>query len=392
MTKVFLSPFRNKRITNGHPWIYDNEVKKIEGNFENGDIVEVYDAHKKFIGKGYINSNSHILVRILTYQRQEEINQLFFDKKLKYALDYRLQMGFTQNFRLVFGEADFLSGLVIDKFGDYLVLQILSLGMEKFKPLILESLEKLLKPKGIYERNDVPVREMEGLTQQTGFLKPFEIPKNGVEIVENGFKFSVDIVNGQKTGYFLDQTRNRATLANFVKGKKVLDCFCHTGSFAIHAAGYGASHVTALDISEQAISSAKINAKLNNFEEKIDFVCDNAFDWLKESVTENKLFDVVILDPPAFTKSRANIESAVRGYKEINLRGMKLVKKGGFLITCTCSHFVSNDLFRKTIQEAAVDAHRTVREVIFQPQNFDHPILWSVEESFYLKFYVLQVL
>lgn len=390
MAKIIIAPNKSKRIENGHPWVYDNEVEHTEGKFEAGDIVEVYNHKRKFLGKGYINPKSHILVRLLTRNPKDEINKAFFHRKLSEALAFRKLHHYKDTFRWVFGEADFLPALVIDKFSDVVVLQALSLGMDKFKPIITEVIDELVKPKAIYERNDVPVRELEGLSQQTGFLSsPTDLSK-GVLIEENGFKFNVDVINGQKTGYFLDQTENRAAIEPYVKGNTVLDCFSHTGSFAIHAAGYGASHVTALDISEQAMQTAQQNADLNGLK-NMEFVTANAFDALKEWTKENRKFDTVILDPPAFTKNRQNVQNALRGYKEINLRGMKLVKSGGFLVTCTCSHFVTPELFKKVLQEAAIDAQKTVREVCFKVQGKDHPVLWNVDETLYLKFYILQV-
>jgi 23S rRNA (cytosine1962-C5)-methyltransferase len=328
----------------------------------------------------------------LTRNPKETIDKAFFRKRLTEALEFRKLHHYQDTFRWVFGEADFLPGLVIDKFADVVVIQTLALGIDKFKPIITEIIQELVNPRVIYERNDVPVRELEGLNQQIGFLSAEDKSLDkGVLIEENGFKFSIDVINGQKTGYFLDQTENRAAIEPYVKGKTVLDCFSHTGSFAVHAAGYGASHVTALDISEQAMQTAKQNAALNGLS-NMEFITANAFDLLKEWTKENRTFDMVILDPPAFTKSRQNIQNALRGYKEINLRGMKLVKSGGFLVTCTCSHFITPELFRKVLQEAALDAQKVVREVAFKVQSKDHPILWFVEESLYLKFYILQIL
>jgi 23S rRNA (cytosine1962-C5)-methyltransferase len=392
MAKIIVANQKSQRIENGHPWVYDNEVMQTEGKYEAGDIVEVYTNKRKFIGKGYINPKSHILVRLLTRNPKETIDKAFFRKRLTEALEFRKLHHYQDTFRWVFGEADFLPGLVIDKFADVVVIQTLALGIDKFKPIITEIIQELVNPRVIYERNDVPVRELEGLNQQIGFLSAEDKSLDkGVLIEENGFKFSIDVINGQKTGYFLDQTENRAAIEPYVKGKTVLDCFSHTGSFAVHAAGYGASHVTALDISEQAMQTAKQNAALNGLS-NMEFITANAFDLLKEWTKENRTFDMVILDPPAFTKSRQNIQNALRGYKEINLRGMKLVKSGGFLVTCTCSHFITPELFRKVLQEAALDAQKVVREVAFKVQGKDHPILWFVEESLYLKFYILQIL
>jgi 23S rRNA (cytosine1962-C5)-methyltransferase len=389
MAKIILSPLKNRRIENGHPWVYDNEVSDIQGEIIQGEIVEVYTHKKKFVGKGYANPRSHILVRLLTTDLKEAINKDFFKRRIRQAYEYRKKLGYQDSFRLVFGEADFLPALVIDKFGDYFSLQTLAFGIDQFKNDIVEVLGEMFSPKGIYERNDVPVRELEGLSQVSGFLdKSFDTQ---VIIKENNFHILIDIANGQKTGYFLDQTANRAAIAPFVSQATVLDCFSHTGSFAVHAAGYGAKRVTAVDISEVAIHTAKENARLNSLT-NIDFVVANAFDLLKAWTKEGRQFDVVILDPPAFTKTRGNIDNALRGYKEINLRGMKLVKKGGFLITCSCSHFIKPDIFKKVIYDAAVDAGKIVREVLYKPQGNDHPILWNVEETLYLKFYVLQIL
>jgi 23S rRNA (cytosine1962-C5)-methyltransferase len=389
MAKIILSPLKNRRIENGHPWVYDNEVSDIQGEIIQGEIVEVYTHKKKFVGKGYANPRSHILVRLLTTDLKEAINKDFFKRRIRQAYEYRKKLGYQDSFRLVFGEADFLPALVIDKFGDYFSLQTLAFGIDQFKNDIVEVLGEMFSPKGIYERNDVPVRELEGLSLVSGFLdKSFDTQ---VIIKENNFHILIDIANGQKTGYFLDQTANRAAIAPFVSQATVLDCFSHTGSFAVHAAGYGAKRVTAVDISEVAIHTAKENARLNSLT-NIDFVVANAFDLLKAWTKEGRQFDVVILDPPAFTKTRGNIDNALRGYKEINLRGMKLVKKGGFLITCSCSHFIKPDIFKKVIYDAAVDAGKIVREVLYKPQGNDHPILWNVEETLYLKFYVLQIL
>ena len=394
MTKIILSSKISKRVEQGHPWVYDNEVTDIPKDLQQGEIVEVFNHKNKFIGKGYANPRSHILVRLLVSHPKEEINRNLFKKRIEQAYKYRQLLGYQDSFRLVFGEADFLPALVIDKFNDYFSIQTLAYGIDQFKNEIVDVLEEIFKKSqqnfGIYERNDVPVRELEGMEQKTGFLsKPFD---SQTIITENGFKMLVDIANGQKTGYFLDQTANRAALAPFVKNATVLDCFSHTGSFAIHAAGYGAKKVTAVDISDFASKTATENAKLNGLESKIECVTANAFDLLKEWTNENRQFDVVILDPPAFTKSRSNVENALRGYKEINLRAMKLLKKGGFLVTCSCSHFIKPDIFKKVIYDAALDAGKIIREVVYKPQGNDHPFLWNVEETLYLKFYILQVM
>jgi 23S rRNA (cytosine1962-C5)-methyltransferase len=390
MAKVVLKRKIGNRIANGHPWIFANEVEKIEGDAEPGDIVEVYYHDGKFTGNGYINQQSQIIVRLLTREKNVHISEEFFLNKLKECWAYRQKIGYTENCRLVFGEADGLPQLIIDKFNDYLVLQTLALGIDQWKPTIANSLQAIFRPKGIYERNDVPVRELEGLPQQKGFLsEPFN-PK--IIINENGLKFNVDIENGQKTGYFLDQQDNRRAIENIVKGADVLGAFTYTGTFEIHAAHYGAKSVLGLDISENAVNQANLNAKLNGLENICRFEAANAFDMLKQWVKEGRKYDVVMLDPPAFTKSRATIQKAITGYKEINLRGMKLVKPGGFLVTSSCTNLVSPELFLEIINSAAKDARRTVRQVVYNTQSPDHPIVWSMENTHYLKFLIIQVI
>jgi 23S rRNA (cytosine1962-C5)-methyltransferase len=390
MAKVILKRKIGTRIANGHPWIFANEVEKIEGDAEPGDIVEVYYHDGKFTGKGYINQQSQIIVRLLTREKSVQINEEFFLNKLKECWAYRQKIGYMENCRLVFGEADGLPQLIIDKFNDYLVLQTLALGIDKWKPAIVNSLQTIFRPKGIYERNDVPVRELEGLPQQKGFLsEPFN-PK--IIINENGLKFNVDIENGQKTGYFLDQQDNRRAIQNIVKGADVLGAFTYTGTFEIHAAHYGAKSVLGLDISENAVTQANLNAKLNGLENTCRFEAANAFDRLKQWVKEGRKYDVVMLDPPAFTKSRATIQKAITGYKEINLRGMKLVKPGGFLVTSSCTNLVSPQLFLEIINSAAKDARRTIRQVVYNTQSPDHPIVWSMENTHYLKFLIIQII
>jgi 23S rRNA (cytosine1962-C5)-methyltransferase len=377
------------RIYNGHPWIFANEVEKIEGNPEPGDIVDVYYADGKFAGKGYFNQQSQIIARLLTRDKNEEINDGFFYRHIAQCWNYRKQLGYTENCRLVFGEADGLPQLVIDKFNDYFVLQTLALGIDKWKPAIVDALNKLFRPKGIFERNDVPVRELEGLPQQKGFLSaPFD---TSIIINENGLKFHVDVENGQKTGYFLDQQDNRREIANIVKGADVLGAFTYTGTFEIHAAHYGAKSVLGLDISQNAVDQANRNAGLNNLENIVKFEQANAFDVLKQWGKEGKKWDVVMLDPPAFTKSRATIQKAITGYKEINLRGMKLTKPGGFLVTSSCTNLVDPALFLQIIDMAAKDARRKIRQVSFQTQSADHPIIWGLENTQYLKFLIVEV-
>ncbi len=390
MTKVILNKKISTRIANGHPWIFNNEIATIDDKVEPGQIVEVFTADQKFVGRGYANPKSQIVVRLLSRDRQEEINADFFLRRISAAWDYRQKTGYTENCRLVFGEADLLPALIIDKFNSYFVVQTLSLGMDLWKDTIVQVLQKLFNPKGIYERNDVPVRELEGLQQKKGFLsEPFD---TNVLINENGLKFLVDVENGQKTGYFLDQQDNRRAIRHIVKDADVLGVFTYTGTFEIHAAHYGAKSVLGLDISANAVAQATTNATINGLEQVCKFTEVNAFDALKLWVKENRSYDVVMLDPPAFTKSRENIGKAVSGYKEINLRGMKLVKPGGFLVTSSCTNLVSPELFMKTIQDAAKDAKRNIRQVVFNAQSGDHPILWGIENTNYLKFLIIQVL
>ncbi|MDH7462322.1 class I SAM-dependent rRNA methyltransferase [Chitinophagaceae bacterium 26-R-25] len=390
MTKLFLKKKISRRIESGHPWIFTNEVNKIEGEVNGGDIVEVVTHEGKFVGRGYINPKSQIIVRLLTRDKKEEINEDFFYKRLLQAWQYKKQMGYEENCRLIFGEADFIPALIIDKFNDYFVLQTLALGIDVWKPAIVKALEKIFKPKGIYERNDVPVRELEGLEQHKGFLSaPFDTK---IVINENGLKFLVDVENGQKTGYFLDQQDNRRAIQHIVKGADVLGAFTYTGTFEIHAAQYGAKSVLGLDISANAVDQANENAKLNSLENIVHFEAMNAFDVLKQWGKDGRQYDVVMLDPPAFTKSRENIQKAITGYKEINLRGMKLVKPGGFLVTSSCTNLVQPELFLEIIGMAAKDARRTLRQVTYNAQSADHPIIWGLENTHYLKFLIVQVL
>src|SRR5918993_5155025 len=336
MNKVHLKRKIAQRIAAGHPWIFANEVEKVDGTPEPGGIVEVYFHDGKFAGKGYFNQQSQIMVRLLTQDKKAEITEAFFLNKIKECWAYRQQIGYTENCRLVFGEADGLPQLIIDKFNDYFVIQTLALGIDAWKPALVKALETVFSPKGIYERNDVPVRELEGLPLQKGFLSaPFDTK---IVINENGLKFHVDIENGQKTGYFLDQQDNRCHIQHIVKGADVLGAFTYTGTFEIHAAHYGAKSVLGLDISENAVVQANRNAELNGLQNIVRFETANAFDVLKQWSKEEKKYDVVMLDPPAFTKSRATIEKAITGYKEINLRGMKLVRPGGFLVTSSCTN------------------------------------------------------
>ena len=388
MTKVYLKRKISQRIALGHPWIFNNEVEKIVGPVTAGDIVEVYYADEQFAGRGYINPASQIIVRLLT-RKKEEINADFFLLKIKEAWTYRQKMGYTENCRLIFGEADGLPALIIDKFNDYFVIQTLALGMDMWKHAIVDALNSVFHPKGIYERNDVPVRELEGLTQIKDYLSaPFPTE---ITINENGLQFYVNIETGQKTGYFLDQQDNRRAIQHIVKDADVLGAFTYTGTFEIHAAHYGAKSVVGIDISENAVAQANKNAALNKLDHIVKFEAMNAFDVLKAWGKEGRKYDVVMLDPPAFTKSRSNIQKAITGYKEINLRGMKLIKNGGFLVTSSCTNLVSPELFLETINMAAKDARKRIRQVTFQTQSSDHPIIWGMENTHYLKFLIVEV-
>ncbi len=391
---VTLKKGEGRTLKAGGAWIYDNEIDSILGSFENGDIVIVHDFDGYFMGYGFINTRSKITVRMMSRYKEHPVTEELLRARLQAAWDYRKQVIDTGSCRIVFGEADWLPGLVIDKFSDVLVVESLALGIDRLKPLLLAMLVDILKEdgitiRGIYERSDAKVREQEGLPRYKGFIgEPFDTK---VEIVENGVKYIVDVQDGQKTGFFLDQKNNRAAIHKICKDKKVLDCFTHTGSFALNAGIAGASSVLGVDASELGIAQARENARLNHLEDRVTFTCADVFDLLPALEAEGEKFDVVILDPPAFTKSRQATKNAVKGYREINLRGLKLVKDGGFLATCSCSHFMDPELFAKTIREAARGAHKRLRQVEFHTQAPDHPILWAAEESYYLKFYIFQV-
>jgi 23S rRNA (cytosine1962-C5)-methyltransferase len=389
MIKVKLKKRISQRVTGGHPWIFANEVDKVEGEVTGGETTEVFTHDNKFVGKGYINPKSQILVRLLTREKSQEINEQFFFDRIAECWAYRSKLGYIENCRLVFGEADSLPQLIIDKFNDYFVIQTLALGIDRWKPAIVKALEEIFHPKGIYERNDVPVRELEGLPQQKGFLSaPFDTK---IIINENGLKFHVDIENGQKTGYFLDQQDNRRAIHNIVKDAEVLGAFTYTGTFELHAAHYGAKSVLGLDISDSAVQQANRNAELNGLHNVCRFETANAFDVLKQWSKDGRQYDVVMLDPPAFTKSRETIQKAITGYKEINLRGMKLVRPGGFLVTSSCTSLVDPELFLQVIDMAARDARRKTRQVAFNTQSGDHPVIWNMENTQYLKFLIIQV-
>jgi len=390
MLKITLRNKIGHRVLNGHPWIFANEVQQVHGAPVPGDIVTVETGDGKFLGKGYFNDRSQIIVRLLTRKKTEEINAAFFHDRIAQAWAYRQKLGYHENCRLIFGEADELPQLIIDKFNDYFVIQTLAVGIDKWKPEIVQALERIFKPKGIYERNDVPVRVLEGMQQHKGFLSaPFDTK---IVINENGLKFNVDIENGQKTGYFLDQQDNRRAIQHIVKDADVLGAFCYTGTFELHAAKYGAKSVLGLDISANAVAQAERNAALNGLDKIASFMEVNAFDVLKQWTKEGKQWDVVMLDPPSFTKTRDNIQKAITGYKEINLRGMKLLKPGGFLVTSSCTNLVHSDLFLETIHMAAWDARRKLRQVVYQSQSADHPIIRGLENTHYLKFLIVQVL
>ncbi len=389
-TNVSLRKGAQHRVENGHPWVYQTEIDYIDGEFQPGDIVDVYNYRQRFIGRGYINPQSQIIVRLMTREK-EEINREFFKKRIHSAWQYRQRfINEPEYCRLVYGEADFLPALIVDKFGEYMVIQTLALGIDVHKDTIVSVLEEMFNPTGIFERNDVPVRKLEGLDEKKGYLKGKFATR--IKVLENGIPFYADIENGQKTGFFYDQRENRVFLKPLMAGAEVLDCFCHTGSFAVHAALYGAKKVTSIDISEEAVTLARENAALNGVSNVCDFKVANAFDSLRTMADEHSLFDVVILDPPAFTKSRSSIEGAARGYKEINLRGLKMVRPGGYLVTCSCSYHMDRDLFQAIVVDAARDARRVIRQVEYRTQAKDHPILPAAPETGYLKFLVLQVM
>lgn len=388
--KIYLSTGKGKSAENGHPWIYSTEIDIPKENFNNGDIVDVYNNNNKFIGRGYINLNSKIIIRILTRDKNELIDEDFFRRRLKAAWEYRKKVIDTSSCRLLFGEADFVPGLIIDKYDDYFVTQFLSLGIDKYKDVIVKILKEDFFAKGIYERDDLPVRKLEGLPQVKGFLT--EEFDTKIKIEENEVKYLVDLENSQKTGFFLEQKQNRKAIHKICKDAKVLDCFTNTGSFALNAGFAGARNVLGIDISKHYIKIAKENAKLNNLSHIVNFECCNVFDALHSLCKDGEKFDVVILDPPSFAKSKSNIKSAIRGYKEINLRAMKILNSGGYLVTCSCCHFIKSDLFLGIIKEAARDCRKLLRQVDFKTQSCDFPILCGTDETSYLKFYIFQVI
>ena len=391
---VTLKKGEGRTIKAGGAWIYDNEIANVVGSFDDGDVVLVHDFDGYPMGKGYINHHSKIRVRMLTRHQEQEIDDVFWKMRLQAAWDYRKATVDTSSCRIVFGEADFLPGLVIDKFSDVLVVESLALGIDRYKEHLVDLLKEILAAdgitiRGVYERSDAKERLKEGMERVKGFMGA-EFDTN-VEIIENGVHYMVDVKEGQKTGFFLDQKYNRQSIRSICRGAKVLDCFTHTGSFALNAGQAGAASVLGLDASELGVEQAKKNAALNGLSDIVDFECADVFEKLPQMEAAGEKFDVIILDPPAFTKSRNSVKNAVKGYREINLRAMKLIRDGGYLATCSCSHFMTYELFTKTIGQAAANVHKRLRQVSFATQAPDHPILWAADTSYYLKFYIFQV-
>ena len=391
---VTLKKGEGRLLKSGGVWIFDNEIDSIMGEFENGDIVIVHDFDGYGMGRGFINMNSKIRIRMMTRKQDQEIDHAFLEMRVRDAWEYRKKTVDTSSCRVIFGEADFLPGLVIDKFSDVLVVESLALGIDRMKEEIVDILKAVLSEdgitiRGVYERSDAKVRQNEGMERVKGFIgEEFDTK---VEIVENGVRYMVDVKDGQKTGFFLDQKYNRLAIQKLCKGKRVLDCFTHMGTFALNAGIAGASEVTGLDISEFAVEQATENAKRNSLSDTVTFRAANVLDELPKLAAAGEKYDVVILDPPAFTKSRQATKNAIKGYREINMKGLKLVKDGGYLATCSCSHFMTQELLAKTIREAARATHKRLRQVEFRTQAADHPILWAAEESYYLKFFIFQV-
>ena len=391
---VTLKKGEGRTLKAGGAWVFDNEIANILGSYENGDIVLVHDFDGYPMGRGFINEHSKIRIRMMTRHQDQEIDEAFLRMRVKDAWEYRKKTVDTSSCRLIFGEADFLPGFVVDKFSDVIVVQSLALGIDRMKENLVRLIKEVLAEdgviiRGVYERSDAKEREKEGMEKRKGFIGPeFDTE---VEIVENGVRYEVDVKDGQKTGFFLDQKYNRLAIQRLAKDAKVLDCFTHTGSFALNAGIAGASSVLGVDASQLAVDQARINAELNGLSDRVQFQCADVFDLLPELERQGEQFDVVILDPPAFAKSRASVKNATRGYRDINLRGMKLVRDGGYLATCSCSHFMTYELFTQTIAQAARSAHVRLRQVEYRTQAPDHPILWAADESYYLKFYIFQV-
>lgn len=383
-----------RTVKEGGAWIYDNEIASVTGSFQDGDVVLVHDFDGYPMGKGFINRHSKIRIRMLTRSSEQEIDASFFRMRLQAAWDYRKKTVDISSCRVVFGEADFLPGIVIDKFADVLVVESLALGIDRYKEQLIELLKEIMGQdgiaiRGVYERSDAKVRLQEGMERYKGFIGE-EFDTN-VEILENGVKYYVDVQEGQKTGFFLDQKYNRQAIRRLCQGARVLDCFTHTGSFALNAGQAGAASVLGLDASETGIQQARRNAELNGLSDIVEFQCADVFEKLPQLEEAGEKFDVIILDPPAFTKSRSSVKNAVKGYREINLRAMKLLRDGGYLATCSCSHFMTYELFTKTIGQAARNVHKRLRQVEYRTQAPDHPILWAADSSYYLKFYIFQV-
>lgn len=391
-----------KALRGGHPWVYAEEITDISGEYENGGLADVFSRKGRYLGTGYINDNSKIRVRVISRNANDRFDREFYARRIRYALEYRRTV-MAEDFgccRLIFGEADMFPGFTVDRFGDILVTQVLSLGTERIKDMLYSLLVQTLADMGeqitaIYERNDVKIRELEGMEEYKGFFhgEGLRTDLSGVtEITENGIKYSVDYINGQKTGFFLDQKYNRQAIRRIAKGRTVLDCFTHTGAFALNAAAAGAKHVNAVDISADAVEMTRRNAELNGLTGNMEFTKADVFDLLTELYRKGgSPYDFIILDPPAFTKSSSTVKSAERGYKEINLKAMRLLPRGGYLATCSCSHFMTETLFRRMLHDAAQDAGVSLRQIEARRQSPDHPILWNVPETDYLKFYIFQV-
>lgn len=401
--KFYITPKGERATKNGHPWVFGEEVTKVEGEYTNGDLVDVVTAKGKYIGTGFVNDISKIRVRIISTNTNDKFDEAFWERRLRYAVDYRLTVMGEKDFnccRLIFGEADMFPGLTVDRFNDILVTQTLSLGIELRKNMLFDLLIKILREmgqniRGLYERNDVRIRRLEGMEENKGFYQSELLDAScptTTEICENGIVYTVDVENGQKTGFFLDQKYNRQAIAKIAKGRHVLDCFTHTGSFALNAAKGGAASVTAVDISAEAVRMAEHNAEINGISKNFKGLQANVFDLLSDLVNKkSRDYDFIILDPPAFTKSGSTVKNAVRGYKEINLKAMKLLPRGGYLATCSCSHFMKEELFIQMLHDAAKDASVSLRQIEVRQQSPDHPVLWNVPETFYLKFFIFQV-
>ncbi|MCI8454545.1 MAG: class I SAM-dependent rRNA methyltransferase [Lachnospiraceae bacterium] len=394
MASVYIKKGAARTLKAGGLWIYDNEIEQTNGSFEDGDLVRIFDFDGYPLGTGFINLRSKIAIRMLSRKKETVVDDAFIEARVRSAWEYRKATVDTASCRVIFGEADFLPGIVVDKFSDVLVVESLALGIDRLKPRIIETLKNILSEdgiriRGVYERSDAKVRLLEGMERTKGFLgEPFD---TNVAIIENGVRYLVDVKEGQKTGFFLDQKYNRLAIQRLCRGKRVLDCFTHTGSFALNAGIAGAREVLGVDVSESAVAQAEKNAALNGLSDRVAFLATDVFELLPELEKRGEQFDVVILDPPAFTKSRSSVKNAIRGYREINLRGMKLIKDGGYLATCSCSHFMTPELFAKTIREAASNVRKRLRQVECRTQSPDHPILWGSDESSYLKFFIFQV-